>query len=163
MNSHLQKIWPPVRKGIQERINKDAYERWFQDLRLEAVDGTIMTFHVPNPIHQFFIESNFLPVVQAAVTEAMGTASNMLAADQRQVPQARHTGFVRNDWRFGLQGREQLRTLHVFFHCEVPLELVERRKDDPGESAGPRSGAYFQTDSIHSGPVALRYHRLLRL
>lgn len=77
MNSNLQNVWQPIADGIRQRVSADTYERWFKDVRLETLDEKSLSILVPNPIHQFFIESNFLPVVQAAVIEAVGASLDL--------------------------------------------------------------------------------------
>src|SRR5690606_11789034 len=53
------------------RVSADGFQRWFRDVEVTADDGATLTLSVPNPIHKFFIESNYLPLVQAAVMEAI--------------------------------------------------------------------------------------------
>ncbi|MEO6848060.1 MAG: chromosomal replication initiator protein DnaA [Chthoniobacterales bacterium] len=77
MTSDLQTLWRPISTAIQQRVSPDTYERWFKDIQLESVDDKILTIRVPNPIHQFFIESNFLAAVQSAVMESMGASPEL--------------------------------------------------------------------------------------
>ena len=66
-------IWQPISALIRKRISPDGYERWFQGVNVMSDDGLKLVFRVPNPIHQFFIESNYLPLVQEAASEVLGS------------------------------------------------------------------------------------------
>jgi len=72
MNGTLEQFWEPVAERIRGRVSEDAYKRWFSDVTPSDLDEKAITLRVPNPIHQFFIESNFLPVVQSAIVDASG-------------------------------------------------------------------------------------------
>jgi len=72
MNGTLEQFWEPVAERIRGRVSEDAYKRWFNDVAPSDLDDRVLTLRVPNPIHQFFIESNFLPVVQSAIVDASG-------------------------------------------------------------------------------------------
>ena len=64
-------IWASVSEVIRQRISADGYERWFQGVDVVSDDGLKLVFRVPNPIHQFFIESNYLRLVQDAAQEVL--------------------------------------------------------------------------------------------
>ena len=66
-------MWPPISAVIRKRISVDGYERWFQGVNVISDDGLKLVFRVPNPIHQFFIESNYLHLVQEATSEVLGS------------------------------------------------------------------------------------------
>jgi len=56
---------------IRQRISADGYDRWFLGVDVVSDDGKKLVLRVPNPIHQFFIESNYLPLVQDAASEVL--------------------------------------------------------------------------------------------
>ena len=64
-------IWSKVSLRIRERVSADGYERWFSGVTASAHDGDSITLCVPNPIHQFFIESNYLPILEESVREVI--------------------------------------------------------------------------------------------
>jgi len=64
-----QKLWHQISQSIRERVSSDCFERWFSGVNVSSISAEAVTFGVPNPIHQFFIESNYLAVVQDAVQE----------------------------------------------------------------------------------------------
>jgi chromosomal replication initiator protein len=67
------KIWAAVSELIRKRISVDGYERWFQGVDVISDDGLKLVFRVPNRIHQFFIESNYLRLVQEAASEVLSS------------------------------------------------------------------------------------------
>src|SRR5215207_2403469 len=64
-------LWASVSEVIRQRISADGYERWFQGVDVVSDDGLKLVVRVPNPIHQFFIESNYLRLVQDAAQEVL--------------------------------------------------------------------------------------------
>ena len=71
MTLNCGNIWTSVSEVIRQRISADGYERWFQGVDVISDDGLKLVFRVPNPIHQFFIESNYLRLVQDAAQEVL--------------------------------------------------------------------------------------------
>ena len=74
MTSNCGQNWSSISEVIRQRISADGYERWFHGVDIVSDDGIRMVLSVPNPIHQFFIESNYLPLVQDAAAEVLGAA-----------------------------------------------------------------------------------------
>ena len=64
-------LWTRISKRIRERVSADGFERWFSGIQVASTDNNVLTLSVPNPIHQFFIESNYLPILKEAVFEEM--------------------------------------------------------------------------------------------
>jgi len=71
MTLDCAQIWTSIAEVIRQRISTDGYDRWFQGVDVVGDDGSILSLSVPNPIHQFFIESNYLPLVQDAAMEVL--------------------------------------------------------------------------------------------
>ncbi|MFA7344500.1 MAG: chromosomal replication initiator protein DnaA [Terrimicrobiaceae bacterium] len=69
MITETRDIWSEVSTRIRERVSADGYERWFSGVTASSLDGDSITLCVPNPIHQFFIESNYLPILEESVRE----------------------------------------------------------------------------------------------
>ncbi len=84
MTLNCGQIWNLISEVIRQRISADGYERWFNGVNVVSDDGLKLVLSVPNPIHQFFIESNYLPLVQDAATDILGSARKILfvAADK---------------------------------------------------------------------------------
>jgi chromosomal replication initiator protein len=66
-------IWREIAKGIRLQISADAFQRWFAAIELVQSDEIALTFEVPNSIYQFWIESNYLNVVQGAAISVLGS------------------------------------------------------------------------------------------
>ena len=89
MTSTCSDIWSAASGLIRQRISADGYERWFQGIEVVSDDGKTIALSVPNPIHQFFIESNYMPLVNEALTEVLRTPRKVLIAPrsaQQQQP-----------------------------------------------------------------------------
>ncbi len=74
MTLNYGQIWTSVSAVIRERISADGFERWFAGVDVISDDGSKLVLSVPNPIHQFFIESNYLPLVHDAASEVLGAS-----------------------------------------------------------------------------------------
>ncbi|GAB4175013.1 MAG: chromosomal replication initiator protein DnaA [Terrimicrobiaceae bacterium] len=66
-------IWGAALAEIRGRISRDGFDRWFQGIELATDDGNEVILSVPNPIHQFFLESNYLTLVGDAIQSAAGS------------------------------------------------------------------------------------------
>lgn len=77
MMTETKDIWVSVAGRIRERISADGFERWFSEASAISCNGETLTLCVPNPIHQFFIESNYLPIVEESVREVIPTVSKV--------------------------------------------------------------------------------------
>ncbi len=65
-------LWDRLSAVIRNRVPSDSFERWFSGMSVVALDANSVTLGVPNPIHQFFIESNYSSLLHAAVEEVCG-------------------------------------------------------------------------------------------
>ncbi len=86
MTLNCGQVWASVAELIRQRISADGYERWFHGVDIVADDGALLSLSVPNPIHQFFIESNYLTLVQDAAAEVLGSPRRIrFVTDRSQV------------------------------------------------------------------------------
>ncbi len=76
-------MWKAISGSIAARVSEDGFQRWFSDVQVVSDDGNTLVLSVPNPIHKFFIESNYLALVQGAVAEAID-ASRIVQIVARQ-------------------------------------------------------------------------------
>ena len=76
-------IWREIASAIKLHLSADAFRRWFATIKLVQADECALTLQVPNCIYQFWIESNYLNIVQSAVISVLGSAReiNFRAAD----------------------------------------------------------------------------------
>ncbi len=69
MTQDFVTTWNSISERIAARVSADGFQRWFSDVEVCGDDGASLTLSVPNPIQKFFIESNYLPLVQGAVAD----------------------------------------------------------------------------------------------
>ena len=73
MQETYNEIWREIASGIRLHLSADAFQRWFSAIELVQADEIALTFQVPNTIYQFWIESNYLNVVQSAAMSVLGS------------------------------------------------------------------------------------------
>src|SRR3977135_3964956 len=73
MQETYNEIWRQIASGIRLHLSADAFQRWFAAIELVQADEIALTFQVPNTIYQFWIESNYLNVVQSAAMSVLGS------------------------------------------------------------------------------------------
>jgi chromosomal replication initiator protein len=66
-------LWREIAHGIRQHLSADAFHRWFAAIELVGADEFALTLQVPNSIYQFWIESNYLNVVESVVTSVLGS------------------------------------------------------------------------------------------
>ncbi len=59
-------------EALKAGVGPDQFERWFSDISLMEVTATQMTLCIPTSIHQLWIESNYLPLLQSVSTVVFG-------------------------------------------------------------------------------------------
>ncbi|TSA35851.1 MAG: chromosomal replication initiator protein DnaA [Verrucomicrobiaceae bacterium] len=90
-------VWDEISSRIRERVSADGFERWFSGVSASVSGGETITLCVPNPIHQFFIESNYLPILEESVRDVIpsiksvhfSTTSAEMEPAPKPVPAAR--------------------------------------------------------------------------
>ena len=64
--------WASVLSHVENHVSADAFKRWFSGTKLlERGEGNLV-IGIPNSIHQFFIESNYLKTLRLAAGAVMG-------------------------------------------------------------------------------------------
>ena len=83
MQKFCNGIWPEISRGIRTHLSTEAFQRWFAAIELVGADECALTLQVPNSVYQFWIESNYLNVVQSAVVSVLGSSRQIIfrAAD----------------------------------------------------------------------------------
>jgi len=69
-----QAIWDRLAAVVRSRVSSDSFERWFSGVSVIAMNSHSVTLGVPNPIHQFYIESNFSSILNSALEEVCGSS-----------------------------------------------------------------------------------------
>jgi chromosomal replication initiator protein len=71
MTTANSSLWSQISQRISERVSADGFERWFSGVSIASATPDTVSLKVPNPIHQFFIESNYLPILKESVMEVL--------------------------------------------------------------------------------------------
>jgi chromosomal replication initiator protein len=71
MVKETKNVWAEISAKIRERVSADGFERWFSGVSASVSSAEAITLCVPNPIHQFFIESNYLPILEESVRDVV--------------------------------------------------------------------------------------------
>ena len=64
-------VWSAVSEKLSELVSSDAFDRWFSGVSGAVLSETEFKISVPNDIHQVWIETNFMPELQNAVSEIL--------------------------------------------------------------------------------------------
>ncbi len=83
-------LWGSIAAKIKGRISADGYERWFAGISAVCSEPDTLTVSVPNPIHQFFIESNYLPLLEEAVRDCAPAIENIRFASVAPATEPEH-------------------------------------------------------------------------
>jgi chromosomal replication initiator protein len=70
--SHRADLWQKLSTALKPQVSADTFNRWFSAVELCDANEDAITFRVPNNIYQFWIESNHMAALQAAVVKALG-------------------------------------------------------------------------------------------
>jgi chromosomal replication initiator protein len=73
MQETYDNVWQEIGSGIRLQLSAEAFQRWFAAIELVQADEIALTFQIPNSIYQFWIESNYLNVLQSAVMSVLGS------------------------------------------------------------------------------------------
>ena len=73
----LDTVWSQIAQSIRTEVTADTFNRWFKDIELAEVDAKQLTLRVPNTIHQYWIQDNFLPLLQTTAMIKLGTPRNV--------------------------------------------------------------------------------------
>jgi chromosomal replication initiator protein len=72
MKEKCPQLWQKISLALKPHVSADTFKRWFSAVELITADEKSLTFRVPNNIYQFWIESNHMPALQAAIGSALG-------------------------------------------------------------------------------------------
>jgi chromosomal replication initiator protein len=84
----LPALWNDIATALKAELNSDAFTRWFKDIELLSLDAQRLTLRVPNNIFQLWIESNYLPILRAAIMLVLGEPRSVhfVHADETAAP-----------------------------------------------------------------------------
>src|SRR6266480_3334072 len=72
MDERCKALWEKLSAALKPQVSADTFKRWFYAVELTKATDDELTFHVPNNIYQFWIESNHMTALQSAITNAVG-------------------------------------------------------------------------------------------
>ncbi len=71
MDEKCAQLWQKVSAALKPQVSPDTFKRWFSAVRLIDATEESLTFLVPNNIYQFWIESNHMNALQAAIVSSL--------------------------------------------------------------------------------------------
>ncbi len=72
MDEKCTQLWQKLSAALKPRVSADTFKRWFSAVELAGVTSKTLSFRVPNNIYQYWIESNHMAALEAAVVTALG-------------------------------------------------------------------------------------------
>jgi chromosomal replication initiator protein len=72
MDEKCRQMWQKLSAALKPQVSADTFKRWFSAVELVNATEGALTFRVPNNIYQFWIESNHMAALQAAIVSAFG-------------------------------------------------------------------------------------------
>ena len=67
MDEKYAQLWQKLSAALKPQVSADTFKRWFSAVKLVQATDDALTFRVPNNIYQFWIESNHMAALQAAI------------------------------------------------------------------------------------------------
>src|SRR5438270_1103097 len=111
MDETNSQLWQKLSAALKPQVSPDTFKRWFSAVKLVQATEEAFTFRVPNNIYQFWIESNHMAALQAAIVTAFGsprdvkftTADGTVTNEEEELPEISPKEFVRESAREGKQ------------------------------------------------------------
>jgi len=72
MDEKCTQLWQKLSAALKPHVSADTFKRWFSAVELAGVTPKTLSFRVPNNIYQYWIESNHMAALEAAVLTALG-------------------------------------------------------------------------------------------
>ena len=72
MDKKCAQLWQKLSAALKPQVSADTFKRWFSGLQLIEATSNSLTFRVPNNIYQYWIESNHMAALHAAIQVALG-------------------------------------------------------------------------------------------
>jgi chromosomal replication initiator protein len=86
MDEKCTQLWQKLSAALKPHVSADTFKRWFSAVKLIEATANALTFHVPNNIYQFWIESNHMAALQAAIVTVCGSPRSVIFALPAQKP-----------------------------------------------------------------------------
>src|SRR5256886_12100121 len=72
MDEKCTQLWQKLSAALKPQVSADTFKRWFSAVELLSATDKTLSFRVPNNIYQYWIESNHMAALQAAIVTAFG-------------------------------------------------------------------------------------------
>ena len=72
MDENFITLWKHITDEVRAEVSADTFQRWFAPVELAQTKENQLTLRVPNNIFQLWIESNYMPLFQSAITKVLG-------------------------------------------------------------------------------------------
>ena len=72
MDEKCRQLWQKLSAALKPQVSADTFKRWFSAVELVEASENAFTFRVPNNIYQYWIESNHMTALQAAIVASFG-------------------------------------------------------------------------------------------
>src|SRR5712671_2809682 len=72
MDEKCTQLWKKLSAALKPQVSADTFKRWFSAVQLVGATDKTLSFRVPNNIYQYWIESNHMAALQAAIVTAVG-------------------------------------------------------------------------------------------
>lgn len=72
MDEKCTQLWQKLSAALKPQVSADTFKRWFSAVELAGTTDKTLSFRVPNNIYQYWIESNHMAALQAAILTAFG-------------------------------------------------------------------------------------------
>jgi chromosomal replication initiator protein len=104
MDEKHSQLWQKLSAALKPQVSPDTFKRWFSAVKLVQASDETFTFRVPNNIYQFWIESNHMAALQAAIVSAFGSpravkfvtaADGASKKEEESIPEIAPVEFVR--------------------------------------------------------------------
>src|SRR4029077_17984072 len=105
MEENYAQLWQRLSAALKPQVSPDTFKRWFSAVKLVQATDDAFTFRVPNNIYQFWIESNHMAALQAAIVTAFGAprqvkvSSSSEELDEENLPEIPGKDFARENSR----------------------------------------------------------------
>src|SRR6202521_2037216 len=86
MDEKCAQLWQKLSAALKPQVSPDTFKRWFSAVQLVNAADDALTFRVPNNIYQFWIESNHMAALQAAIVSAFGSPRAVKFSSASEVP-----------------------------------------------------------------------------
>ena len=108
MDEKHSQLWQKLSAALKPQVSPDTFKRWFSAVKLVQATDEAFTFRVPNNIYQFWIESNHMAALQAAIVTAFGSPRDVkfttaldgtTKKDEEELPEISSKDLVRESGR----------------------------------------------------------------